>query len=81
MEIHEKSIVWNIPISVTVLEKYQVGLDPFIFNELYNDNPIEQWELLSLCNTTVEVKNLCYFCRILSSISPTETIVKQGIFY
>ena len=78
MEIHEKSAMWNIPISVTILEKYQMGLDPFVFNELSDNNPIEQWESLSLYTKSNEVKNLCYFYRILSSISPTETIVERG---
>ena len=77
METHAKSTMWNIPIPVTILEKHQMGLDPFVFNELSDNNPIEQWESLSLYTKSNEVKNLCYFYRILSYISPIETIVER----
>ena len=77
-EIFENAKRWNIEITLTSLRQYKSGEEPFIFDSEYEDQPMEQWELISMYSDSKFASNLCEFYRILCSISPTETVVERA---
>lgn len=77
-EILENAERWNIEITLNSLKQYKSGEEPFIFDPKYKDQPMEQWERISIYCDSKYVSNLCEFYRILCSISPTETVVERA---
>ena len=68
----------GVPVSLTSLRKYQSGEEPFIFYSKLEDQPMEQWEIVSVYSDSVHTSNLCKFYRILTSISPTEAVAERA---
>ena len=65
------------PSPTRFLEEISIREEPFVFDPKYEDQPMEQWEIVGMCSDSVHASNLCKFYRILISISPLRLLLKE----
>ena len=65
------------PSPTRFLEEISMREEPFVFDPKYEDQPMEQWEIVSMYSDSVHASNLCKFHRILTSISPLRLLSRE----